>query len=86
MLQIGVLQFTIEIPHANSLKDKRRVLPCAAYLEGEYGYKGIYLGVPIVLGANGIERILEIPLTDDEKAGLAKSAEAVKELFALLPL
>jgi malate dehydrogenase len=68
------------------LKDKRRVLPCAAYLEGEYGFSGIYLGVPIILGANGIEKVLEIPLSADEKAALAKSAAAVEELVGLLPL
>lgn len=68
------------------LKDKRRVLPCAAYLEGEYGFSGIYLGVPIILGANGIEKVLEIPLSGEEKAALAKSAAAVEELIGLLPL
>jgi malate dehydrogenase len=68
------------------LLDKRRVLPCAAYLEGEYGFNGIYLGVPIVLGKNGIEKVLEIPLSSKEKAELANSATAVEELVKLLPL
>ncbi len=68
------------------LKDKRRVLPCAAYLEGEYGLSGIYLGVPVVLGAGGIEKVLEIPLNADEKAALDKSAAAVREVVEKLPL
>jgi malate dehydrogenase len=68
------------------LKDKKRVLPCAAYLEGEYGVSGIYLGVPIVLGAGGVEKVLEIPLTSDERMALQKSAAAVEGLVAKLPL
>jgi malate dehydrogenase len=68
------------------LRDKRRVLPCAAYLEGEYGVKGIYLGVPIILGGGGVEKVLEIPLTADERVALNKSAAAVEELIKLLPL
>ena len=68
------------------LKDKKRVLPCAAYLEGEYGVSGIYLGVPIILGAGGVEKILEIPLTADERMALQKSAAAVEGLVAKLPL
>ncbi len=66
------------------LKDKKRILPCAAYLDGEYGYKGIYLGVPVVLGCNGVEKILQLKLTDDEKKSLNKSAESVKELISKL--
>jgi malate dehydrogenase len=66
------------------LKDQRRVLPTIAYLEGEFGYDGIYLGVPTVLGANGIERIFELQLTADEKAALDKSAEAVKNVMLVL--
>jgi malate dehydrogenase len=62
------------------LKDKKRVLPCAVYLEGEYGINGVYVGVPIKLGANGVEEIFEVELTDDESAALKKSSEAVKEL------
>jgi malate dehydrogenase len=60
------------------LKDERRILPCSAYLEGEYGTSGHYLGVPCLLGANGVERIFELSLTDAERALLAKSVEAVK--------
>ncbi|WP_057911457.1 malate dehydrogenase [Peribacillus muralis] len=66
------------------LKDQRRVLPSIAYLEGEYGFEGIYLGVPTVLGANGIEQIIELELTDDEKAALAKSVESVKAVMQVL--
>ncbi len=62
------------------LKDKRKILPCAAYLQGEYGYKGLFVGVPVKLGRNGMEKIIEIKLTPDEKAALDKSAAAVKEL------
>lgn len=66
------------------LKDQRRVLPSIAYLEGEYGYDGIYLGVPTILGANGIEKVIELELTADEKAALDKSAEAVRGVMAVL--
>ncbi len=59
------------------LKDSRRVLPCAAYLEGEFGISGYFLGVPVVLGENGVERILEFALTDEEKSALQDSVEAV---------
>lgn len=63
------------------LKDKRRVLPCAAYLNGEYGIKGLYIGVPAVIGANGVERIVEIALNADEKAAFDKSCASVRELI-----
>ncbi len=63
------------------LKDKRKILPCAAYLQGEYGLKNLYVGVPVKLGRNGIEQIVEITLTADEKTALDKSAAAVQELF-----
>ncbi|MEO8597945.1 MAG: malate dehydrogenase [Candidatus Solibacter sp.] len=66
------------------LKDKKKVLPCAAYLEGEYGINGLYVGVPVKLGARGIEKIYEIKLTQDESAKLHKSAAAVKELIDVL--
>ncbi|MDP1417254.1 malate dehydrogenase [Peribacillus simplex] len=66
------------------LKDQRRVLPSIAYLEGEYGFEGIYLGVPTVLGANGIEQIIELELTEDEKAALSKSVESVKSVMQVL--
>jgi malate dehydrogenase len=66
------------------LKDQRRVIPTIAYLEGEYGYEGIYLGVPTILGANGIEKIIELELTEDEKKALDKSAEAVRNVMGAL--
>jgi malate dehydrogenase len=66
------------------LKDKRKILPCAALLQGEYGYNELFVGVPVKLGRNGIEQIIEIELTAEEKAGLDKSAAAVKELVEKL--
>jgi len=59
--------------------DKRRILPCTAYLEGEYGWKGIFFGVPVKMGINGMEKIIELNLTDEETAALNKSAEEVKK-------
>jgi malate dehydrogenase len=61
------------------VKDKKRILPCAAWLEGEYGMNDLFLGVPCKLGRNGLEKILEVELTADERAALEKSAEAVRE-------
>ena len=66
------------------LKDKKKVLPCAAYLEGEYGINGLFVGVPCKLGANGIEKIYEIKLTEEETAALHKSSGAVKELVDVI--
>ena len=66
------------------LKDKKKVLPCAAYLEGEYGINGLFVGVPCKLGARGIEKIYELKLTAEEQAGLQKSAAAVQELVDVL--
>ena len=66
------------------LKDKKKILPCAAYLQGEYGIEGYYIGVPCKLGAAGLEKIIEIKLTAEEDAALKKSAEAVKELCAVI--
>jgi len=66
------------------LRDKKKILPCAAYLQGEYGMKDVYLGVPVKLGARGVEKVIEITLTADEKAALEKSANAVRELFKIL--
>ncbi|MDX2180350.1 MAG: malate dehydrogenase [Bryobacteraceae bacterium] len=66
------------------LKDQKRVLPCAAYLEGEYGIRDLFVGVPCKLGASGIEKIYEIKLTSDEQAELDKSAASVKELIDVL--
>jgi malate dehydrogenase len=68
------------------LKDKHKVLPCCCYLEGEFGVKGLYVGVPAQLGAKGVEKIWQIKLTADEQAALDKSAAAVKELVAVLKL
>ncbi|MBE3569290.1 MAG: malate dehydrogenase [Bacillales bacterium] len=66
------------------VKDQRRILPAIAYLEGEYGFEGIYLGVPTILGANGIEKVIELELTDEEKAALAKSADSVRNVMSAL--
>ena len=66
--------------------DKKRVLPCAAWLEGEYGMSGLFLGVPCKLGRNGLEQIIEVELTPHERIDLAKSAEAVKEPMSVLKL
>lgn len=66
------------------LKDQRRVLPTIAYLEGEYGYEGIYLGVPTIIGGNGLEQIIELELTDYERAQLNKSVESVKNVMKVL--
>jgi len=62
------------------LHDKRKIMPCAAYLNGEYGEKGIYIGVPVVIGKNGVEKIVEIELTKEEKDNFTSSVNAVKEL------
>jgi malate dehydrogenase len=66
------------------LKDKKKILPCAAYLDGEYGVKGLFVGVPVKLGAKGIEQIVQIKLTSDEQAQLDKSAASVKELVTII--
>ncbi len=66
------------------LKDKKKVLPCAALLEGEYGIKGLFVGVPVKLGRNGVEKIYEMQLNAEEKAMLAKSASSVQELVDVL--
>lgn len=66
------------------LKDKKKILPCAVYLEGEYGIEGFFVGVPCKLGKGGLEQIIEIKLTADEEAALKKSAESVKELCAVI--
>jgi malate dehydrogenase len=66
------------------LRDKKKILPCAAYLQGEYGMNDVYLGVPVKLGAGGVEQIVEIELTPEEAAALEKSAGAVRELFKIL--
>jgi malate dehydrogenase len=66
------------------LKDKKKILPCAAYLEGEYGIKGLFVGVPCKLGAKGLEEIIQIKLTAEEQTALQKSADAVKELVNVI--
>jgi malate dehydrogenase len=66
------------------LKDKKKILPCAAYLEGEYGISGLFVGVPCKLGARGIEKIIDIKLEPEEQAALQKSADSVKELTAVI--
>ena len=66
------------------LKDQRRVLPAIAYLEGEYGYSGIYFGVPTIIGGNGIEKVIQLELTDAEKTALNRSADAVRNVMAVL--
>ena len=64
------------------LYDKKRVLPCAAYLEGEYGISGCYFGVPVVIGKGGVERVLEVKLSDEERALVQKSLESVSRTVA----
>jgi len=66
------------------LKDKKKILPCAAYLQGEYGIKGLFVGVPCKLGARGLEQIIEIKLSNEEQAALKKSADAVQELVKVI--
>jgi malate dehydrogenase len=63
------------------LKGQRRTIACAAFLEGEYGYKDIYMGVPIIIGAEGMEKVIEVELSADEKTQLEASAKAVRELI-----
>ncbi len=74
---------TVEMVEA-ILKDKKKILPCAVYLQGEYGIEGFYIGVPCKLGAAGLEQIVQIKLTADEDAALKRSAAAVKELCAVI--
>jgi malate dehydrogenase len=64
--------------------DEKRVLPCTAYLDGEYGVDGLYMGVPVKLGAGGVEEIVELDLSDDEQAAFAKSADAVRDVVGVL--
>jgi malate dehydrogenase len=68
------------------LRDQKRVLPCAAYLDGAYGVSGYYVGVPVVIGADGVERVIEIELDAEERAAFEKSAQAVRELCAAVQL
>ena len=64
--------------------DEKRVLPCTAYLEGEYGIDGLYMGVPVKLGAGGVEQLIELDLDDGERQALAASADAVREVVSVL--
>jgi malate dehydrogenase len=64
--------------------DEKRVLPCTAYLEGEYGIDGLYMGVPVKLGAGGLEEVVELELTEDEQTALQDSADAVREVVGVL--
>jgi malate dehydrogenase len=66
------------------LNDRKKILPCSSFLEGEYGISNLYVGVPVKLGVKGIEQVLEITLTNEERIALHKSAAAVKELTDLL--
>jgi len=68
------------------LKDNKKILPCAAYLQGEYGFNDLFVGVPVKLGSKGMEKVIEVKLTDEEKAELQKSAASVKELVDKLKL
>ncbi len=68
------------------LKDEKRILPCAAYLEGEYGIQGLFVGVPVKLGAKGVEQVIEIKLAPEEKAALDRSAASVRELVNIMKL
>ncbi len=63
------------------LKDQKKQLPCAAYLDGQYGVKDLYVGVPVIIGKNGVEKVVEINLNSEEKSNLDKSIKAVQELF-----
>ena len=66
------------------LLDRKRILPCCAYLDGEYGIEGLYVGVPVKLGAGGLEQIIEISLTDEERAALDKSAANTREMVEVM--
>ena len=63
------------------LLDKKRMLPCAAFLQGEYGIDGLFIGVPVILGAGGVEKIIELPLTEEERAGFERSVNSVRGLI-----
>ncbi len=76
---------TVEMVEA-ILRDKKKILPCAAYLDGQYGVKGVYVGVPVKLGRKGVEQVIEIKLTPEEDAAFKKSAAAVRELVEKLKL
>ena len=64
------------------LKDQKKTLPCAAFLKGEYGVNNLYAGVPVIIGKNGVEKIIEVSLSDEEKVNFNKSIQAVKDLYS----
>jgi malate dehydrogenase len=66
------------------VKDQKRLVPCAAYCDKQYGVGGYYVGVPVILGASGVERVIELELTSEEKAAFQKSVDAVKQLVATM--
>jgi malate dehydrogenase len=66
------------------IRDKKRLIPCAAYCDKEYGVGGYYVGVPVILGTNGVEKIVELKLEETEKAAFQKSVDAVKELVKVM--
>ncbi|HEY6103993.1 MAG TPA: malate dehydrogenase, partial [bacterium] len=68
------------------LRDRKRLIPCSLYLDGEYGERDVCMGVPVVLGSGGVERIIELPLNDAERSALAASAKAVREMLGALKL
>jgi malate dehydrogenase len=68
------------------VRDQKRLLPCSVYLDGEYGERDVCIGVPVVLGASGIERIVELPLNETERTAFAASANAVREMLGALAL
>jgi malate dehydrogenase len=68
------------------VRDQKRILPCSAWLQGEYGMKDLFLGVPVKLGRGGMEKIIEVSLSADEKVALAKSADAVREPMGVVKL
>ena len=80
-LLLGYVLVLISNPSFPVLLNQNRLLPCAALLEGEYGISGVYLGVPVILGSNGIERVVELELSSEENAGLENSANGVRELI-----
>jgi len=78
---LGAVEMTEAI-----LKDKKKILPCAVFLEGEYGINNLFVGVPVKLGKNGVEQIIEISLTNEERSALQKSAASVQELIDILEI
>ena len=66
------------------VRDQKRLVPCAAYCDKEYGVGGYYVGVPVILGASGVERVIELQLTAEERAAFQKSVDAVKQLVAIM--